>query len=198
MFPKSLFGRKILALLATVGLGGLSLPVLADYEDGVEAALAGDFALAFREFLIAAEAGLDLAQYNLGILYFTGQGVERDYGEAFRWTEAAALQGHAAAQLNLGSLYYFGNGVEEDRDRAVEWYAFAARSGSAPAANTLSIMYRDGDHVRRDLVLAHAWAAWAQRHDHPEAAAMLEELEADMSEQQLSEARRTFARWQIE
>ncbi len=46
----------------------------ADYEDGVNAAFDGDFDTAFLEFTIAAESGLDLAQYNLGILYFTGQG----------------------------------------------------------------------------------------------------------------------------
>ena len=184
-----------------MGLTLLSYPAAADYEDGVNAALSGDFETAFREFTIAADAGLDLAQYNLGILYFTGQGVERDFEAAFRWTEAAALQGHAAAQLNLGSLYYFGNGVREDRDEAVAWYGNAARAGNSAAAITLAEMYRDGDHVDRDPVLAHAWAAWAAwaaRYDHPEAAAMMEELEDRMRPEQLSEARRTFARWQIE
>lgn len=186
------------AIVAAAGLALLSLPAAADYEDGVNAALSGDFETAFREFTIAAEEGLDLAQYNLGILYFTGQGVEQDYEAAFRWTEAAALQGHAAAQLNLGSLYYFGNGVPEDRDQAVEWYGNSAMGGNAAAAYTLAAMYRDGDHVDRDPVLAHAWAAWAVRFDHPEAGAMMEELENRMRPEQLSEARRTFARWQIQ
>lgn len=191
-------GIPVTAIVAAAGLVLLSLSAEADYEDGVNAALAGDFETAFREFTIAAEEGLDLAQYNLGILYFTGQGVEQDFDAAFRWTEAAALQGHAAAQLNLGSLYYFGNGVREDRDKAVEWYGNSARAGNAAAAFTLAAMYRDGDHVDRDPVLAHAWAAWAARHDHPEAGAMLEELEDRMRPGQLSEARRTFARWQIQ
>jgi len=42
---------------------------LADYEAGVNAAFNGDFEAAFHEFSVAAEEGLDLAQYNLGILY---------------------------------------------------------------------------------------------------------------------------------
>ena len=191
-------GIPVKAIVAAAGFALLSFPAAADYEDGVNAALSGDFETAFREFTIAAEAGLDLAQYNLGILYFTGQGVEQDFEAAFRWTEAAALQGHAAAQLNLGSLYYFGNGVREDRDQAVEWYENSARAGNGAAAFTLAAMHRDGDHVGRDPVLAHAWAAWAARYDHPEAAAMMEELEDRMRPEQLSEARRTFARWQIE
>ncbi len=190
--------RLVYAVLLVAGVALPPHAALGDYEDGVTAALSGDYDTAFREFSIAAENGLDLAQYNLGILYFTGRGVEQDYAQAFRWTEAAALQGHAAAQLNLGSLYYFGNGVERDRDKAVEWYAFAARAGSAAAAHTLALMYRDGDHVDRDPVLAHAWTAWAVFYEHPEAGDLLEELEGRMSPEQLSEARRTFARWRIE
>ena len=58
-----------------------STVALADYEDGVEAAFSGDYDTAFKEFTIAAEEGLSLAQFNLGILYFTGQGVEQDFDE---------------------------------------------------------------------------------------------------------------------
>ena len=186
------------AAALVAGLALLGLPAAADYEDGVNAAFEGDFATAFREFSISAEEGLDLAQYNLGILYFTGQGVDQDFKAAFRWTEAAALQGHVGAQLNLGSLYYFGNGVRQDGDKAVEWYENSARSGNGAAAYTLAAMYRDGDHVDRDPVLAHVWAAWAAQYDHAEAGAMIEELESQLRPEQLSEARRTFARWQIE
>ena len=191
-------GTGIRIAVFVAGFALTTVSAHGDYEDGVNAALAGDFETAFREFSIAAEAGLHLAQYNLGILYFTGQGVEQDYEIAFRWTEAAALQGHPGAQLNLGSLYYFGNGVRQDRDKAVEWYATSARAGNGAAAYTLAAMHRDGDHVDRDPVLAHAWAAWAARYDHPEAGAMIEEIANRMTPEQLGEARRTFARWQIE
>ena len=77
----------------------------------MNAAFTGDFDTAFREFSLAAQQGLDLAQYNLAILYFTGQGVDQDYEQAFRWTEAAAVQGHINAQANLASLYLEGTGV---------------------------------------------------------------------------------------
>ena len=73
--------------------------LFADYEDGVNAAFNGDFETAFHEFSVAADEGLDLAQYNLAILYFTGQGVDKDVSEAFQWTKAAADQGHVAARF---------------------------------------------------------------------------------------------------
>ena len=201
----------------------LTLPpsLLADYEDGVNAAFKGDFETALHEFTLAAEEGLDLAQYNLAILYFTGQGVEQDTAEAFRWTEAAALQGHVAAQFNLGSLYYAGDGVEADTTKAVELFEGAARAGHANAALILANIYADGElaaeeepglftNLRRylpallsdeqasnDLVLAHVWANVAIANENSEADALLADLEGRMSAEQLSQARRQFARWQI-
>ncbi len=172
--------------------------LFADYEDGVNAAFKGDFETALHEFTIAAEEGLDLAQYNLAILYFTGQGVGRDLAEAFRWTKAAAEQGHVAAQFNLGSLYYSGDGTDVDRDRAVEMFGLAARAGHANAALLLANMFNDGDHVNKDAVQAHAWASMAVLNENLEGVALREAIQSRMSPEQLSQARRLFARWQIE
>ena len=196
--------------------------LLADYEDGVNAAFNGDFETALYEFTLAAEKGLDLAQYNLGILYFTGQGVEKDTAEAFRWTEAAALQGHVAATFNLASLYHSGDGVAADNDKAVELFEGAARAGHASAAVVLANMYADGEITMdeevglfdrlssylaglfsgdlggENLVLAHAWASIAIANESIEADDLLADLEGRMSEGQLTRARRQFAQWQIE
>jgi|TARA_B110000305_G_C19247121_1_gene542889 TPR repeat protein len=202
----------------------LTLPpsLLADYEDGVNAAFKGDFETALHEFTLAAEEGLDLAQYNLAILYFTGQGVVQDAAEAFRWTELAAQQGHVAAQFNLGSLYYAGDGVEADTDKAVEMFEGAARAGHAAAALILANMYADGeltpdvepglfaqlsstlsslfssDQNNEGLVLAHVWANVAIANDSSAADALRVNLEGRMSGEQLSQARRQFALQQIE
>ena len=191
--------------------------LLADYEDGVNAAFKGDFETALHEFTLAAEEGLDLAQYNLAILYFTGQGVEKDMAEAFRWTEAAAAQGHVAAQFNLGNLYYAGDGVEMNRTKAVAMFESAAKGGHPNAALILANMYADGEvsgdtepgllaRLARffgaadgdDLVLAHAWANMAIANESEQGEALRTELESRMSAQQISDARRQFALWQIE
>ena len=169
----------------------------AGYEAGIEAALGGDYATAFREFSIAASQGLDLAQYNLAILYYTGRGVDRDLALSYRWTRAAAEQGHAAAQANLGSLYLAGEGVAQDVAGGIEWLKRAARGGESAAAFSLATFYHDGDLVPQDRVQAHAWAAWAEHRGHPDAAALRQRMEARLSPAQLSTARRLFARWQI-
>lgn len=169
-----------------------------DYELGLNAAFAGDYATAFREFTVAAEEGLSLAQYNLGILYFMGQGVEQDFQQAFHWTEAAAQQGHINAQYNLGSLFLEGQGTRQNETLGIDWFKSAARAGHANAAYALSRMYQEGDPVTANLVEAHAWAALATENQHPEGAALQDELEQGLSAEELSQARRQFATWQIE
>ena len=175
-----------------------STVALADYEDGVEAAFSGDYDTAFKEFTIAAEEGLSLAQYNLGILYFTGQGVDQDFDEAFEWTKRAAEQGHLDAQFNLGSLYLDGQGTQISVLEGVNWFTQAAKSGHANSAFTLAKMYQKGDFVDSDLVAAHAWAAQSEINEHPEASILKDEIEQDLSVEEIRQARRVFAAWQIE
>ena len=175
-----------------------STVALADYEDGVEAAFSGDYDTAFKEFTVAAEEGLSLAQFNLGILYFTGQGVEQDFDEAFEWTRRAAEQGHLNAQFNLGSLYLDGQGTQVSVLEGVNWFTQAAKSGHANSAFTLAKMYQKGDFVDSDLVAAHAWAAQSEINEHPEASILKEEIEQDLSVEEIRQARRVFAAWQIE
>ena len=169
----------------------------ADYEQGVDAALNGNFETAYVEFLIEAEKGLDLAQYNLSILYYFGQGIEINPEEAFRWSYSAASQGHVAAMFNLASLYYSGFGVEKDSQATVEWYGRAAQSGHPEAAYRLALMKFDADGVSEDLIEAHAWANQAIYNKYEEARALLSRIEERLSSRDLSAAKRLFARWQI-
>lgn len=189
--------NSVFALLSPLLLA-FSPALFADYEEGINAAFEGNFDTAFHEFSLAAEEGLDLAQFNLAILYFTGQGVEKDTEQAFKWTLAAAEQGHTAAQFNLASLYSEGDGTKKDMDKAVEWFTYAARAGHPTSAFILATMYRDGDHVKRDRVQAHAWASMAINNEYADAVEFKADLEDDMNSDQLSQARRIFARWQLE
>jgi TPR repeat protein len=168
-----------------------------DYETGLQAAQNGDFETAFEEFSIAAEEGLMMAQFNLAILYFSGRGVERDYQQAFRWTRAAADQGHTQAQFNLGALYYEGQGTRRDREVALQWYVRAGNADYAPAQYNVGEMYYLGDGIDKDLIRAHAWLSRAIENQHETAPELLQEIENDMTQAQLSEARRMFARLKI-
>ena len=187
--------RVLPALLFSLSL---STSLHADYEAGVTAAQNGDYETALREFMVAAEAGLDLAQYNMAVMYFTGRGVEQDYAQAFRWTEMAAMQGHLNAQFNLGALYYTGTGTEVDLEKSLQWYSRAAESQHGEAQYNLATMYELGEGTPIDLVRAHFWASASQYNEFDDAPALLQALSAKMTAEQLSEARGAFARWRLE
>ena len=193
-FPRKAFVASMALTAVVFGSAGS----YADYEQGVNAAFDGDYATAYREFSIAAEEGLALAQYNLGILYFTGRGVERDADEAYRWTSAAAEQGHVAAQFNLATLLMTGEGVTKDPSSAVNWYSRAAKAGHPEAASELATLFFDGREVERDRVAAHAWASYAVANKAEGADALLKRIERKLDAEELSAARRLFAKWQIE
>ena len=58
----------VLAFLMT-----LSSPVVAqDFHKGLAAAQAGDYATALQEWTPLAEAGDEVAQFNLGVMYSNG------------------------------------------------------------------------------------------------------------------------------
>jgi TPR repeat protein len=186
---------KLAGLLCALAISGTSQ---ADYEAGVTAAQNGDYETALREFREAADAGLDLAQFNLAVMYFTGRGVTQDYAEAFRWTLAAAEQGHLNAQFNLGALYYTGMGTEADFEKAFAWYMRAAESQHAEAQYNLATMYELGEGTEQDLVRAFFWASASAYNEFADAPALQQALADKMSIEELSAARGEFARWRLE
>ena len=77
----------------------------------------------------AAEQNLALAQYNLGLCYYKGEGVAKDQVEAVKWYRKAVEQNYALAQTNLGICCYNGDGVSKDQVEAYKWLLLAARQG---------------------------------------------------------------------
>ena len=76
----------------------------------------------------------DIAQYNLGLMYETGQGVPQDFKTAVQCYRPAAEQGYAPAQFNLGAMYALGNGVIQDNVYAYMWGNIAATNGNKRGA----------------------------------------------------------------
>ena len=53
----------------------------------------------------AADQGLIGAQESLAALYFSGQGIQRDYAQAAKWYRKPAEGGSTTAQYLLGYIY---------------------------------------------------------------------------------------------
>lgn len=80
-----------------------------------------------------AEDGQPAYQNDLGVLYFYGQGVQKDIIEANRWYTIAAENGSRMAQFNIGLSYYKGEGVPQYYEKAIYWFKKAAEQGDADA-----------------------------------------------------------------
>ena len=78
----------------------------------------------------AAEAGLAKARFNLGALYYAGEGLPRDPRLAAEWFSKAAYQNHALAQFNLANLYEKGEGVPRNLNEARRWYGEVAEKAT--------------------------------------------------------------------
>jgi len=66
-----------------------------------------DYERAFTFYTIAAQHGDPISQYNLGVMYKDGKGVNKDIGEAIFWLEKASNQSLLEAQYLTGLYYLF-------------------------------------------------------------------------------------------
>jgi TPR repeat protein len=174
----------VLALLMT-----LSSSVMAqDFQKGLAAFQAGDFATALQEWTPLAEAGDATPQFVLGLMYSNGEGVPKDYAEAMKWFRLAAEQGDAAALKNLGVMYEDGKGVPKDYAEAAKWYRLAAEQGEAFAQATLGFMHQYGRGVPQDNVMSHIWYNIASANGDENTGEWRDELEVLMTPADISKA----------
>jgi len=130
----------------------LATPVSAGpFEDGLAAYNAGDHETALENWRPLADAGDAFAQYSLGAMYDTGEGVPEDDAEAVRWFRLAAEQGHAEAQYNLGVMYAKGEGAPQDYSVAHMWADIAATNGVVTALRLRAII---AELMTPDAILA--------------------------------------------
>ena len=113
--------KNTLLSLSLLALGSIITPINADFNDGWIAFTSEDFKTAAKEWTPLAEKGDAKAQTNLGILYFNGKGVLKDYKKAVTWLKEAAVQGEDEAQFILGMLYLEGEGVPQSFKTAKYW-----------------------------------------------------------------------------
>ena len=142
----------------------------------------------------AADQGLAQAQNNLGLCYYNGEGVPKDFKQAVYWWKKAADQGYAIAQFNLGNRYAYGEGVPNDFKQAVYWYRKAADQGLAEAQFNLGFCYENGVGVAKNLVEALKWYRKAADQGKAKAKTRAERIEAELK----AEAARKQLRAQLE
>jgi len=111
----------------------------------------------FRRTKLEAEKGDLEAQVDLGVMYFSGEGIPQNYDEALKWYRRAADKGNAAAQNNLASMYLKGLGIPRNPIEGAKWMQLAAKQGLPRAQLNLGALYADGIGVGRNPLEAVRW-----------------------------------------
>ena len=111
----------------------------------------------FRETKAKADQGDVQAQNYLGLCYYFGRGVAKDYAQAVNLWRKGANQGDAYAQHLLAHRYATGEGVAKDSVQAVNLWRKSADQGNAKAQFELGNCYATGEGVAKDAVEAAKW-----------------------------------------
>ena len=136
---------KITAFLFFIFFIFVNQAISQSFERGDDAAKAGDFRTALKEWKPIADNGHVEAQLGLGLIYLNGLGsISKDNEEAVKWFKKAAEQGSMEAQLMLGQLYYKGVYFEKDMEKGFAIIRKLSTQGFAPAHFQLGLIYNDG------------------------------------------------------
>ncbi len=99
----------------------------------------------FWEVYTNALRGDRIAEFQVGVLYERGIGVDQNQTQAALWYEKSAWQGYVHAQYNLALMYASGRGVDKNLERAMAWLSKAAKQGDREARGLL-LEIIDGKH----------------------------------------------------
>ena len=94
----------------------------------------------------------------VGLMYYSGSMVEKDYGRAMIWLRRDwdhSEDERAAAAI--GTMYYYGYGTVKNYPEAEGWFRKAAGKGLAPAETGIGNMYYFGRGVMQDYGEAAKW-----------------------------------------
>lgn len=141
----------------------------------------------FRE---AADAGDHYGQFNLSMLYISGNGVPRDEDLSMRLLRLAADGRLPVAMAVLGDRL----GALGRDDEALAWYLRAAEAGLYQAMHTAACWYRDGFGTDPDNVQALRWFLEMQNVGRKDSMHEALALSRVMSDREVREAARLAQR----
>lgn len=143
-----------------------------------------DFKLAMAGLKKEALRGNGFAMHDLGKMFLSGLGCEKEEEQAQEWFRKAFSAFSAREpgekkpgylRYRIGKLYSFGYGVEQDYEKAARWYQRAVEEENPFAAYALGSLYHRGQGVEQDEEKAFSLFTMAATHeDKPNAYAQYE------------------------
>lgn len=127
------------------------------YEDACNAELDGDYKAAYESLVSAIMPIEAMDQYNWGVIYLNGQGVEKNSKKAYEWFRKASDKGYDEATRIIGAMYYNGEYVEKSFEKAFQYTMKAAEADNAGAMALLGSMYLHGEGVEKNYESGVQW-----------------------------------------
>jgi TPR repeat protein len=137
----------------------------------------------------------EIMEYNSGLMYYKGRGVEQSYSEAANWFRLSAQKGYAPALYSLGHMFSRGNGVPQSMAQAFKHFSLAAEQGYAPAQFAVGYMYAKGQSVKQDKLLAHMWLNLAAARGVKDAATLRDQMAKMMTQEEINKAQQMAVEW---
>ncbi|MBL8713410.1 MAG: sel1 repeat family protein [Alphaproteobacteria bacterium] len=152
--------------------------------------------LTLDEQMSNAADGDVASQYNLGMKYARGDGVQQDYKVAAKWLEMAANKGDMDAQAALGVMYQKGQGVQQDNNIAASLYKRAALQGDKMSQYNLASIYANGRGSMQNDKEAFFWVTLASvENTEPQVTALRDTLAARLTPAEISDAQQRASLW---
>jgi len=142
----------------------------------------------FNETQRLAREGDSSAQFDLGLMYYKGQGVGQDFSQAMKWFKMAAEHGIPEAQFNLGIMYSDEKANWHSFTEAMKWFQKAARQDYPKAQYNIGVMYIMGEGVSPSYIKAYAWLSLAYAHGEQRAKNVLLKLNNKMTSSEIEKA----------
>ena len=150
----------------------------------------------FEDTKKLAEQGNSNSQYNLGYMYYNGEGIPQDYKKARYWFTKSAEQGNPDAQHKIGYMYHLGKGVSQDYKKALYWYKKSAKQGFSNSQYNIGYMYYNGEGIPQDYKIAYIWFSLAAAQGHKKAIYNRDMISKKLSSKQLGEAQELSSKTQ--
>jgi len=121
------------------------------FDRGLSAYRAKQFSQAAELYRKACDGGERKGCHDLGLMYYRGEGMERDLNQAAGLFKRACDAGGFGGCQDLGLMYSRGEGVAKDLNRAAGLFKRACDAFLAPGCTDLGLMYYKGEGEAKDL-----------------------------------------------
>jgi TPR repeat protein len=88
--------------------------------------------------LSLATQGISVSQYNTGVNYSIGRGIEKNLEKAVYWYQRASEQGHSKAPFNIAIIYTDGVGLVPNPELGLKYFLMAEKRNNWAAKKFLN------------------------------------------------------------